>query len=94
MAGMGISHRMSRREFCRVGAAAAVTAASFPFAQSARRDRRGRRRLWRRSCARALQASIQNLQVTLIEPNNVFTACPFSNEVIAGLRESSAAIRL
>jgi len=25
--------------------------------------------------------------VTLIEPNRTFTACPFSNEVIAGLRE-------
>jgi sulfide dehydrogenase [flavocytochrome c] flavoprotein subunit len=25
--------------------------------------------------------------VTLVEPNQVFTACPFSNEVIAGLRE-------
>ncbi|GAC1334697.1 MAG: NAD(P)/FAD-dependent oxidoreductase [Bradyrhizobium sp.] len=30
------------------------------------------------------------LQVTLIEPNRSFTACPFSNEVIAGLREIEA----
>jgi NADPH-dependent 2,4-dienoyl-CoA reductase/sulfur reductase-like enzyme len=30
------------------------------------------------------------LQVTLIEPNRIFTACPFSNEVIAGLREIEA----
>ena len=30
------------------------------------------------------------LQVTLIEPNQRFTACPFSNEVIAGLREIEA----
>jgi NADH dehydrogenase FAD-containing subunit len=28
--------------------------------------------------------------VTLVEPNATFTACPFSNEVIAGLRELSA----
>jgi sulfide dehydrogenase [flavocytochrome c] flavoprotein chain len=28
--------------------------------------------------------------VTLIEPNRIFTACPFSNEVIAGLRDIEA----
>jgi NADPH-dependent 2,4-dienoyl-CoA reductase/sulfur reductase-like enzyme len=39
------------------------------------------------SCARALRQLDPKLQVTLIEPNQVFTACPFSNEVIAGLRE-------
>ncbi|MEK9278934.1 MULTISPECIES: NAD(P)/FAD-dependent oxidoreductase [unclassified Bradyrhizobium] len=36
------------------------------------------------ACARALKRAA--LQVTLIEPNKIFTACPFSNEVIAGLR--------
>jgi NADPH-dependent 2,4-dienoyl-CoA reductase/sulfur reductase-like enzyme len=30
------------------------------------------------------------LDVTLVEPNQRFTACPFSNEVIAGLREIEA----
>jgi sulfide dehydrogenase [flavocytochrome c] flavoprotein subunit len=39
------------------------------------------------SCARALRQLDPKLQVTLVEPNQVFTACPFSNEVIAGLRE-------
>src|SRR5712671_6953695 len=39
------------------------------------------------SCARALRRIDPRLQVTLIEPNQTFTACPFSNEVIAGLRE-------
>jgi sulfide dehydrogenase [flavocytochrome c] flavoprotein chain len=39
------------------------------------------------SCARALRRIDARLQVTLIEPNRIFTACPFSNEVIAGLRE-------
>jgi sulfide dehydrogenase [flavocytochrome c] flavoprotein subunit len=37
-------------------------------------------------CARALRQADARLQVTLIEPNRTFTACPFSNEVIAGLR--------
>src|SRR6059058_837695 len=39
------------------------------------------------SCARALRKLDPKLQVTLIEPSRIFTACPFSNEVIAGLRE-------
>ena len=42
------------------------------------------------SCARALRRLDPKLQVTLIEPNRSFTACPFSNEVIAGLREIEA----
>ncbi|MGY2934204.1 sulfide dehydrogenase [flavocytochrome c] flavoprotein subunit [Bradyrhizobium sp. GM6.1] len=39
------------------------------------------------ACARALKRAEANLQVILIEPSTVFTSCPFSNEVIAGLRE-------
>jgi sulfide dehydrogenase [flavocytochrome c] flavoprotein chain len=39
------------------------------------------------SCARALRQLDAKLQVSLIEPNQTFTACPFSNEVIAGMRE-------
>jgi sulfide dehydrogenase [flavocytochrome c] flavoprotein chain len=42
------------------------------------------------SCARALRRIDAKLQVTLIEPNRTFTACPFSNEVIAGLRDIEA----
>jgi sulfide dehydrogenase [flavocytochrome c] flavoprotein chain len=42
------------------------------------------------SCARALRRIDAKLQVTLIEPNRIFTACPFSNEVIAGLRDLEA----
>ncbi len=42
------------------------------------------------ACARALKRADAKLQVTLIEPNKHFTACPFSNEVIAGLRELDA----
>lgn len=36
------------------------------------------------SCARALRRN--GLAVTLVEPNATYTACPFSNAVIAGLR--------
>ena len=42
------------------------------------------------SCARALRRIDPRLEVTLIEPNRIFTACPFSNEVIAGLRNIEA----
>src|SRR3984893_15467927 len=42
------------------------------------------------SCARAFRQIDPKLQVTLIEPNPTFIACPFSNEVIAGLREIEA----
>src|SRR5262249_34465079 len=42
------------------------------------------------ACARALKRSDARLQVTLIEAGKVFTACPFSNEGIAGLRSIEA----
>jgi sulfide dehydrogenase [flavocytochrome c] flavoprotein subunit len=42
------------------------------------------------TCARALRRIDPRLDVTLIEPNRIFTACPFSNEVIAGLRDIEA----
>ncbi len=42
------------------------------------------------ACARALKRLNPKLEVTLIEPNRTYTACPFSNEVIAGLREIDA----
>jgi len=42
------------------------------------------------ACARALKRAQENLQVILIEPNAVFTSCPLSNEVIAGLRDIEA----
>jgi sulfide dehydrogenase [flavocytochrome c] flavoprotein chain len=38
------------------------------------------------ACARALKRLGPKLVVTLVEPNRSYTACPFSNEVIAGLR--------
>ena len=42
------------------------------------------------SCARALRQLDPGIAVTLVEPNPTFTACPFSNAVIAGWRELSA----
>jgi sulfide dehydrogenase [flavocytochrome c] flavoprotein chain len=42
------------------------------------------------SCARALKRLDSRLEVTLIEANRSFVSCPFSNEVIAGLREFEA----
>ena len=85
---MGISHRMSRREFCGAGAAT-VAALAFPlpaFAQAAARVVVIGGGFGGASCARALKAIDPKLQVTLVEPNKTFTACPFSNNVIAGLR--------
>jgi sulfide dehydrogenase [flavocytochrome c] flavoprotein chain len=42
------------------------------------------------SCARALRQADPKIAVTLIEPSATFTACPFSNAVIGGLRELTA----
>jgi sulfide dehydrogenase [flavocytochrome c] flavoprotein chain len=39
------------------------------------------------TCARALKRLDRRLAVTLVEQSAIFTACPFSNEVIAGLRD-------
>ncbi len=40
------------------------------------------------TCARTLQRS--TIAVTLVEPNATYTACPFSNAVLAGLRPLQA----
>jgi NADPH-dependent 2,4-dienoyl-CoA reductase/sulfur reductase-like enzyme len=42
------------------------------------------------SCARALRTADPRIAVTLVEASPTFTACPFSNAVIVGLRELSA----
>ncbi len=39
------------------------------------------------SAARALKQENAQIRVTLVEPNRTFTACPFSNGVLAELRE-------
>ena len=40
-------------------------------------------------CARTLKKLDPRLSVTLVEPEKIFTAYPFSNDVLAGLRELS-----
>lgn len=42
------------------------------------------------TAARALKRLDRRLDVSLVEPNPIFTSCPFSNEVIAGLRDIRA----
>src|SRR5579872_1055693 len=42
------------------------------------------------SCARAVKRLDPRIAVTLVETSQTFTACPFSNEVIAGLRDIKA----
>jgi NADPH-dependent 2,4-dienoyl-CoA reductase/sulfur reductase-like enzyme len=79
---------LSRREFCSAAAVGAA-ALAFPrpsFAQSAARIVVVGGGFGGATCARALKQIDAKLQVTLVEPNRTFTACPFSNTVIAGLR--------
>lgn len=42
------------------------------------------------TCARQLKRLDPKIQVTLVETNPAFTACPFSNAVIAAFRELTA----
>jgi sulfide dehydrogenase [flavocytochrome c] flavoprotein subunit len=42
------------------------------------------------TCARALKRLDPRIAVTLVEASHTFTACPFSNNVIAGLRDLKA----
>jgi NADPH-dependent 2,4-dienoyl-CoA reductase/sulfur reductase-like enzyme len=83
------AHRpMTRRNVVRgITAAAAVLALPCPsIAQAAARIVVVGGGFGGASCARALRRIDPKLRVTLIEPNRTFVACPFSNEVIAGLR--------
>jgi NADPH-dependent 2,4-dienoyl-CoA reductase/sulfur reductase-like enzyme len=84
--------RPSRRDFL-ASAAAAASAAALPLPALAQNPPRvvvigggfaGT------SCARALKKLDPAIAVTLVETNRTFTACPFSNGVIAGLRELAA----
>jgi sulfide dehydrogenase [flavocytochrome c] flavoprotein chain len=42
------------------------------------------------TCARAIKRLDPRISVTLVEASRAFTSCPFSNEVIAGLRDIRA----
>jgi NADPH-dependent 2,4-dienoyl-CoA reductase/sulfur reductase-like enzyme len=82
----------SRRAFLKLGVTATVSLVPLPsFAQGAA----GRvvvvgGGFAGASCARALREAGPRIAVTLVEPSATFTACPFSNAVVAGLRELSA----
>lgn len=85
---MATRHRLTRREFC---GTATLAAASFALPRPALAQSPARvvvigGGFGGASCARALKAIEPRLQVTLIEPNRTFIACPFSNEVITGSR--------
>ena len=85
-------HRLTRRNVVG-GIAASATALTFPHvarAQSAARVAVIGGGFGGATCARALKRIDPKLDVTLIEPNRTFIACPFSNEVIAGLRDLAA----
>src|SRR5262245_40068058 len=85
--------RPTRRQFVRTSAASAC-ACVFPLPLLAQGSQRrvvvigggfaGA------TAARFLKRADPRLDVALVEPNPVFTACPFSNEVIASLRDMRA----
>src|SRR5882757_10485500 len=83
---------MTRRNVVRgiAASAAALTLSTPSLAQSAARVVVIGGGFGGAGCARALKRIDPKLQVTLIEPNRTFVACPFSNEVIAGLRQIEA----
>lgn len=88
---MAATRPMTRRDVAR-GIVASATVASLPcpaLAQGAAHIVVIGGGFGGANCARALRKLAPKLQVSLIEPNQTFTACPFSNEVIAGMRELS-----
>ena len=89
---MKATRPMTRRDVAR-GIAASATVASMPcpaLAQGAAHIVVIGGGFGGASSVRGLRQLDPKLQVSLIEPNQTFTACPFSNEVIAGMRELPA----
>ena len=81
--------RTTRRDFLKRAALAAC--APLPFRSALAQGSAGRvvvigGGFAGATCAGALKRLDPRLAVTLVEQNPTFTACPFSNEVIAGLR--------
>jgi len=87
-----IGYRNTRRAFLKSGAAAASTALlSLPaVAQASPRVFVIGGGFAGATCARALKWLAPRVHVTLVAASDVFTACPFSNDVIAGLRNIKA----
>lgn len=86
-----MSRRRTRRDFL-TGVAGTAVCAALPFRPALAQGAAGRvvvigGGFAGASCARALKRLDPRLAVTLVEPSPTFTACPFSNLVIAGLRD-------
>jgi sulfide dehydrogenase [flavocytochrome c] flavoprotein subunit len=79
----------TRRTFLKLTAAASLAAPSIASAQAGGRVVVVGGGFGGATAARTLKALEPKLTVTLVEPNPVFTACPFSNNVLAALREIS-----
>ncbi len=87
-----MTRHTSRRDFLR--AAAGVSAAMLPMPAIAQ-GAGGRvvvvgGGFGGATCARALKKLYPRIAVTLVEASRTFTACPFSNDVIAGMRDITA----
>ncbi len=85
--------RSSRREFLASAASAATASALMPapaLAQAAPRVVVIGGGFAGASAARALKKADPRIAVTLVESSRIFTACPFSNLVIGGLRALEA----
>jgi sulfide dehydrogenase [flavocytochrome c] flavoprotein chain len=79
--------RVSRRQFLSSGAAAGALLSVPALAQGSGRVVVIGGGFAGATCARFVKRLNPNLAVTLVETSRTFTACPFSNEVIVGLRD-------
>ena len=79
----------TRRTFLKLAGAAGLAAPSLASAQGAGRVVVVGGGFGGATAARTLKQLDPKLNVTLVEPNPIYTACPFSNSVLANLREMS-----
>src|ERR1700754_4096231 len=79
----------TRRTFLKLVTSASLAAPSIASAQAGGRVVVVGGGFGGATAARTLKALEPKLAVTLVEPNAIFTACPFSNNVLAALREIS-----
>ena len=77
----------TRRGFLKLAGAAGLAAPAVASAQGAGRVVVVGGGFGGATAARTLKRLQPGLSVTLVEPNPVYTSCPFSNSVLAGLRE-------
>jgi NADPH-dependent 2,4-dienoyl-CoA reductase/sulfur reductase-like enzyme len=87
---MATHHSLTRRAFVGAATLAATSLALPALAQASARVVVIGGGFGGASCARALRRLDPKLRVTLVEPDKTYTACPFSNQVIAGLRPLEA----